>query len=129
MMVGGGNSGGYQPERDQRSAGVVASDSAITTKIKSKFAADSVVSVFDIGVKTWSGTVTLSGNVGSYIARDQAESIAKDTGGVAAVNNHFNTARGQGDNFNLTCFDDVEIARWRIVLVENMRAGRELVGG
>ena len=88
MMVGGGNSGGYQPARDQRSAGVVASDSAITTKIKSKFAADSVVSVFDIGVKTWSGTVTLSGTVGSYIARDQAESIAKGTGGVAAVNNH-----------------------------------------
>lgn len=84
MMVGGG----YQVDKDERPAGVVASDSAITTKIKSKYAADPVVSVFNIGVRTWEGTVTLSGTVGSYIARDQAESIAKSTGGVKAVNNH-----------------------------------------
>jgi osmotically-inducible protein OsmY len=43
--------------------------------------------VFNIGVRTWEGTVTLTGTVGSYIARDQAESIAKGTGGVKAVNN------------------------------------------
>ena len=88
MMVGGAADGGYQPGKNERSPGVVASDSAITTKIKGKYAADSVVSVFNIGVKTWEGTVTLSGTVGSYIARDQAESIAKGTGGVRAVNNH-----------------------------------------
>lgn len=88
MMVGGGAAGGYQLGKDERPAGVVASDSAITSKIKGKYVADSVVSVFNIGVRTWEGTVTLSGTVGSYIARDQAESIAKDTGGVKAVNNH-----------------------------------------
>lgn len=88
MMVGGGAAGGYQVDKDERSAGVVASDSAITTKIKGKYAADSVVSVFNIGVRTWEGTVTLSGTVGSYVARDQAESIARSTGGVRAVNNH-----------------------------------------
>jgi hyperosmotically inducible protein len=88
MMVGGAAVGGYQLGKDERAPGVVASDSAITTKIKGKYAADSVVSVFNIGVKTWEGTVTLSGTVGSYIARDQAESIAKGTGGVKAVNNH-----------------------------------------
>jgi osmotically-inducible protein OsmY len=44
--------------------------------------------VFNIGVRTWKGTVTLSGTVGSYVARDQAEALAKDTGGVRAVNNH-----------------------------------------
>ena len=87
MMVGG-NGGGYQPPREERGAGAVASDSAITTKIKSKYAADSVVSVFDIGVRTWNGTVTLSGAVGSYVARDQAELLAKSTGGVKAVNNY-----------------------------------------
>lgn len=87
MMVGG-NSGGYQPPRDERDAGIVASDSAITTKIKSKYAADSVVSVFEIGVRTWKGTVTLSGTVSSYIERSHAESLAKSTGGVRAVNNH-----------------------------------------
>lgn len=87
MMVGG-NGGGYQPPKDERGAGVVASDSAITTKVKGKYAADSVVSVFNIGVRTWKGTVTLSGTVGSYVARDQAEMLAKGTGGVKAVNNH-----------------------------------------
>ena len=66
---------------------VVASDSTITTKIKGKYAADSVVSVFNIGVRTYEGTVTLTGTVGSYIARDQAALLAKETSGVVAVNN------------------------------------------
>jgi osmotically-inducible protein OsmY len=88
MMVGGSAGGGYQTGKDERSVSVTTSDSAITTRIKSKFAADSVVSVFDVGVRTWKGTVTLSGTVGSYTARDQAESIAKATSGVRAVNNH-----------------------------------------
>lgn len=87
LMVGGAAVGGYQVGKDERPASVVASDSAITTKIKGKYVADSVVSVFNIGVRTWEGTVTLSGTVGSYIARDQAETIAKGTKGVAAVNN------------------------------------------
>lgn len=88
LMVGGAAVGGYQLGKDEREPGVVAADSAITTKIKSKYVADSVVSVFNIGVRTWEGTVTLSGTVGSYIARDKAEAIAKGTGGVKAVNNH-----------------------------------------
>ena len=87
LMVGGAAVGGYQVGKDERPAGVVASDSAITTKIKGKYAADSVVSVFGIGVRTYEGTVTLTGTVGSHIARDQAETIAKGTKGVKAVNN------------------------------------------
>lgn len=87
LMVGGAAVGGYQLGKDERPAGVVASDSAITTKIKGKYAADSVVSVFSIGVRTYEGTVTLTGTVGSYIARDQAEAIAKGTKDVKAVNN------------------------------------------
>jgi len=87
LMVGGAAVGGYQLGKDERPASVVASDSAITTKIKGKYVADSVVSVFNIGVRTWEGTVTLSGTVGSFTARDQAEAIAKGTKGVAAVNN------------------------------------------
>lgn len=88
LMMGGAAVGTYQVTKDERPASVVASDSAITTKIKGRYAADSVVSVFNIGVRTWEGTVTLSGSVGSFIARDQAESIAKSTNGVVAVNNH-----------------------------------------
>jgi len=87
LMVGGASGGGYPSGKDDRSAAVVASDSAMTTKIKGKFAADPVVSVFAIGVRTWAGTVTLSGKVGSFDARDKAEAIAKGTSGVRAVNN------------------------------------------
>ena len=87
MMVGGAAVGGYQVGKDERPAGVVAADSAITTKIKGKYVADSVVSVFSIGVRTYNGTVTLTGTVGSVTARNQAETIAGGTKGVKAVNN------------------------------------------
>lgn len=87
LMVGGAAVGGYQVGKDERPASVVASDSAVTTKIKGKYVADSVVSVFNIGVRTYEGTVTLTGTVGSMIARNQAEAIAKGTKGVKAVNN------------------------------------------
>ena len=98
LMVGGAAVGGYQLGKDERPAGVVASDSAITTKIKGKYAADSVVSVFSIGVRTYEGTVTLTGTVGSYIARDQAETIAKGTKGVKAVNNLIEVADRSASN-------------------------------
>ena len=87
MMVGGGG-GSYQQRGEARPPGVVASDAAITTKLEGKYIADPLVSAFDIGVSTWKGVVTLSGAVGSYVAREEAESIAKSTGGVKAVNNH-----------------------------------------
>jgi len=86
-LVGGAAVGGYHLGKDERPPAVVAADSAITTKIKAKLAADSTVSVFAIGVKTRENVVTLTGDVGSYVAREQAERIAKSTGGVTAVNN------------------------------------------
>lgn len=82
VVVGNGNSG-----NNERPASVVASDSAITAKVKSKLAADDIVSIFVIGVRTYKGTVTLTGSVGSIAARNRAEAIARDTGGVRAVNN------------------------------------------
>ncbi len=87
LVVGGAAVGGYQLGKDEREPAVLASDSAITTKIKGKYVADSVVSVFNIGVRTYTGTVTLTGTVGSFVARDQAGSIAKNTKGVVTVNN------------------------------------------
>ncbi len=87
LMVGGAAAVGYQVGKDERPAGVVAEDSAITTKIKGKYVADSTVSAFNVGVRTWEGTVTLTGTVGSYAARSQAEKLARETGGVVAVNN------------------------------------------
>jgi osmotically-inducible protein OsmY len=38
-------------------------------------------------VRTYEGTVTLTGTVGSFVARDQAGRIAKQTSGVKNVNN------------------------------------------
>ncbi len=87
LLVGGAAVGGYNLGKDEREPGVVMSDSAITTKIKGKYVADSVVSVFDIGVRTWVGVVTLTGSVESFVARDQAGKLAKETKGVVAVNN------------------------------------------
>ena len=85
MMVGGAGVAGYQLGKDERTASVVASDSTITTKIKSKYVADSVVSVFNVGVRTYEGTVTLTGTVGSLTARNRAVQLARETSGVKAV--------------------------------------------
>ncbi len=94
-MVGG--SGDYRVERDERDAAAVAQDTAITSTIKGKFAADTAVSVFDIGVRTWNGTVTLTGSVGSLRARETAEDIARSTNGVTAVNNLIDIEDRSGD--------------------------------
>ena len=87
LVVGGAGVVGYQLGKDDRPPSVVTSDSTITTRIKGKYAADDVVSVFNIGVRTYEGTVTLTGTVGSINARDRAESLARETNGVEAVNN------------------------------------------
>jgi len=87
LLVGGAAVGGYQLGKDDREPSVVASDSAITTKIKSKYVADSIVSAFDVSVHTYEGNVTLTGTVGSFVARDQATKLAKETGGVISVSN------------------------------------------
>ena len=87
LVVGGAAAGGYQLGKDERPPSVVASDSAITSKIKGKYVADSIVSVFSISVRTYEGKVTLSGTVGSYVARDQAFDLAKSTSGVKTVTN------------------------------------------
>ncbi|MDX2411488.1 MAG: BON domain-containing protein [Woeseiaceae bacterium] len=87
LLVGGAATAAYQVGKDERRPEVIASDSAITTKIKSKYAVDSVVSVFGIGVRTYEGEVTLSGTVSSDVARDVAVTLAKDTGGVTSVAN------------------------------------------
>ena len=85
MMVGGAGVVGYQLGKDERPASVVASDSAITTTIKGKYTADSIVSVFAIGVRTYEGNVTLTGSVHSIVARDRAVTLAKETDGVKSV--------------------------------------------
>ena len=87
LVVGGAADGNYDRSQNERSSSVVASDAAITNRIEARYVADAVVSAFDIHVRTYKGTVFLSGRVGSFVARDRAAELAKETAGVIAVNN------------------------------------------
>jgi hyperosmotically inducible periplasmic protein len=61
-------------------------DSAITTKIKSKLAAQHISSLAKIHVDTDAdGVVWLSGSAANQDAADRAVSIARDTDGVKGV--------------------------------------------
>ncbi len=85
LVVGGAGVAAYQIGKDERSASVVAKDSAITAKIKGKYTSDEIVNVFNIGVRTYEGVVTLTGTVGSIAARNRAIDLARETGGVKTV--------------------------------------------
>jgi osmotically-inducible protein OsmY len=87
LVVGGSGAGAYDAAKDEREPAVATSDSAISAEINGRFGADPEVRVFNIGVRTYKGTVTLSGTVGNFMARDQAGKIAKDIDGVVIVNN------------------------------------------
>jgi hyperosmotically inducible protein len=86
-LVVSGSSGGYHQGSSERSTSVESADNAITAAIRAEFAADSMVGGFNIRVRTYKGTVTLSGLVGSLAAREQAVRLATNTNGVVAVNN------------------------------------------
>ena len=65
--------------------GKFASDSWITTKVKSDLLADSITKGLDISVKTRNGVVALSGSVTSEDAIDHAKDIARNVEGVKSV--------------------------------------------
>ena len=85
MMTGGG--GTYGSGANERTAAEVAKDTTIVAEIKGRFVNDPVVGVFDVGVRSVSGRVTLTGTVGNYEARNQAYRIARGVTGVTAVIN------------------------------------------
>lgn len=87
LAVGGTGHGGSQYGKDERPAGALASDTSITSKIRSQYAADPIVSAFNISVRTYDGRVTLSGTVSSPTARNRALDLAKQTAGVKTVTN------------------------------------------
>jgi hyperosmotically inducible periplasmic protein len=60
-------------------------DAGVTTKVKSKLAADDTVKAYQIDVDTSDHVVTLSGNVESDAAKDRAVVLAKQTEGVKDV--------------------------------------------
>jgi hyperosmotically inducible periplasmic protein len=69
-------------------------DAGITTKVKSKLAADDTVKAYQIDVDTKDKVVTLSGNVDSQAAKDQAVALARATEGVADVVDNITVAGG-----------------------------------
>lgn len=95
MLVGGGNSSGGQLGADKRSPEQAASDHSITATIRSRYAADSAISRFNLGVDTFNGTVRLSGTVDSFEVRDRAVRIADGTSGVRSVRNDISVNRNR----------------------------------
>jgi osmotically-inducible protein OsmY len=62
-------------------------DHSISSDIQRRLAADPVTQPYTIGVEAQSGRITLRGAVGSYDARDRAVEIARQTNGVAEIDN------------------------------------------
>jgi hyperosmotically inducible protein len=69
----------------RQSTGAAVDDAGITSKVKSSFVADPIVSATDIDVDTSGGTVILSGFVASERERQRAVQLARDTSGVKQV--------------------------------------------
>lgn len=67
------------------SAGNVASDAALTTKVKTKFLADDQVAGLKIDVDSKNGVVTLTGTVRTAAEKNAAVALAKNTDGVKSV--------------------------------------------
>lgn len=73
--------------RGQETAGAFVDDTAITTKVKAKYAEDPTVAATSISVETLNGTVQLSGFAKSAAEKSQAENLARGVSGVRSVRN------------------------------------------
>ena len=67
------------------SAACSQTDAGVTTKIKANYAQDDLVKAHEINVTTREGVVTLTGEVPSMAARQQAVRLARETDGVTDV--------------------------------------------
>jgi len=72
----------------------VASDSWITTKVKSEITADSLAKGFDVSVTTTHGVVVLKGALASQDAIDHVKSLAEKVKGVNSVDTALLTVSG-----------------------------------
>lgn len=71
----------------RESTGEMLDDTAITAKVKAAFVEAEEISVFDVSVETFKGTVQLSGFVDTEAQRVAAEQIAGGVAGVVKVEN------------------------------------------
>ena len=88
LMVGVTGCASDSNKRGVDSTGEVASDSWITTKVKSDLAVEKDVSATHIHVKTYNGVVTLSGYTKSQAESDRAVEITNKIEGVKSVVNN-----------------------------------------
>ena len=87
MLLGNNTSGDMSTGAADRSSEQIARDNEISAFVRQKLSTDSVTGKYAYGIRTVDSRVTLSGTVGSYVARDRAVQIANDTKNVAAVVN------------------------------------------
>ena len=89
VLLSGGTlfAAGCTHQGHERTAHEVVDDSSITTKVKSALLAEKDVNSFDIKVKTFDGTVQLSGFVDSQWQIDKAVQVASAVKGVQKVTN------------------------------------------
>ncbi|MBA3003111.1 MAG: BON domain-containing protein [Desulfurivibrio sp.] len=98
-VVGGTAAGGYAVGSDERSAGTMVDDGAITAKVKTELIGDKNVKARNIDVDTVSGVVVLSGYVDSQHEANRAAILAKSVPGVVRVRNELQVGSrtlGQG---------------------------------
>jgi hyperosmotically inducible periplasmic protein len=72
---------------NDRTAGQSVDDAAVTAKVKAAFARDPGVKAIDVNVKTYRGTVQLSGWVNTTEEKAKAEEVAKTIPGVKTIDN------------------------------------------
>ncbi len=72
----------------KESTGEYIDDAAITTKVKTAFVQDKVVSATNVSVDTFKGVVQLSGFADNRAEIDRAVQVASQVAGVKAVRNN-----------------------------------------
>lgn len=87
-VLGGAAAGGYMVGTDERSAGSMLDDSAITTKVNLRLIEDAAVKARQIDVDTLEGVVYLTGVVASKFEADRAIDITRTVPGVRQVVNN-----------------------------------------
>lgn len=79
------------PKAHSEGMGAAISDTAITTKVKSKLMGDKRLKKSDISVTTTNGVVTLEGTASDSKAKSTAAALAKSVKGVKSVDNNLTT--------------------------------------
>ncbi len=96
-----GIAGGTAPtfvHAQSSTVGQYVDDSAVTAKVKARFAEDQQVSAMRINVETLKGTVQLSGFAATEAEKARAAQIARGVAGVADVRNDIVVRAGGSAN-------------------------------